>query len=222
MLCFKFCYFCLTCTSVQREIIIGLFPMPTLIDTDLEPCEIPVVKECTPNPIKPRMGGSKELDCLLLNPRFKLKSDSVWRMQRAEDPPLSLLALAAYIRSEGNSVKILDCNIEAPEMEEFEVYFKQQYVDQGIFIRAFGVTTTTLTIYKAFKMAEICKRYYPDSVMIFGGAHASFVPDESLNQKDVDLVVIGEGEYTLNEILDGKDLNEIDGIAYAGDNGFNQ
>lgn len=155
------------------------------------------------------------IDCLFINPPFKFKVDSVWRGQRSEDPPLPLMALAAYVRNFSYSVRIVDCDLVSPSIDDdFEIYFIEEFVSKNVEIRTFGLTTTTLTIYNAFKIAEICKKYYPDSLVVFGGAHASFLPDESIMDKNVDVVVVGEGEYTLKEILDGKPLDLIKGIVF--------
>ena len=100
------------------------------------------------------VGGGEEstiniLDCLLINPPFKFKVDSVWRGQRSEDPPLPLMALAAYIRTKNFTTKILDCDLVTPDIDqEFEAYFVSEFVETGIQIRTFGLTTTTLTIYE--------------------------------------------------------------------------
>ena len=40
------------------------------------------------------------------------------------------------------------------------------------------------------------------------------MPEESINNENVDIVVIGEGELTLEDILSGKEWSEIDGIVY--------
>lgn len=46
------------------------------------------------------------------------------------------------------------------------------------------------------------------------GAHASFIPMESLDKPYVDCVCIGEGEKTLEEVLQNKPFHTIDGLAY--------
>ncbi|MDX2003027.1 MAG: radical SAM protein [Chitinophagales bacterium] len=131
------------------------------------------------------------------------------------DPPLMHLALAAYIRQYGYSVRILDCNAEFHTTdEEFEAYFLTNYVERYAHINVIGISTTTPTINASFRVAAICKKYFPDCVMIFGGAHASFIPDESLDKDFVDVVCIGEGEETLKEVLDGKPYPDIKGLAH--------
>ncbi len=125
------------------------------------------------------------------------------------------MALAGYVRAFDYSVQILDCNAEFETADnEFEAYFVKHYVEKFQEIKVIGFTTTTPSINASFRLAKICKKYYPDCVMIFGGAHASFIPDESLSKPYIDAVCMGEGEETLKEVLDGIPFGDIDGLAY--------
>ena len=160
------------------------------------------------------MPTNTKLDCLLIWPPF-IFPDGFYTGQRALDPPLMHLALAAYIRQYGNSVEILDCNAQFGATDiEFEAYFVSHYVERFEQIRVIGFSTTTPTINACFRISAICKKHYPECKIIFGGAHSSFVPDESLDNPNVDLVCIGEGEETLKELLDGVRYSDIRGLAY--------
>lgn len=162
------------------------------------------------------MADKKEqtLDCLLVCPLFVFP-DGFYVKQRTLDPPLGLMALAAYVRSCNHSVELFDLNYyEAATNEQIEKVFVEKYAERFKHIKVIGFTTTTTTIYAAFRAAEIFKKYFPDTVMIFGGAHASFVPDESLNKPFVDAVCIGEGEDTLVEVIEGRPFHSIEGLAY--------
>ncbi len=157
---------------------------------------------------------TNKLDCLLIWPPF-IFPDGFYTKQRALDPPLMHLALAAYIRQYGYSVKILDCNAEFKTTdEEYEAYFIENYVNKYTAINVIGFSTTTPTINACFRVAAICKKHFPNCKIIFGGAHASFIPDESLDNESVDVVCIGEGEETLKELLDGMPYGDIRGLAY--------
>lgn len=157
-----------------------------------------------------------KLDCLLINPPFVFPN-GFYAGQRALDPPLSLLALAASVRKAGYSVQILDCNAEFRDTDaEFEAHLIEAYVGKFSDIRFIGMTTTTPTINAAFRIADVCKKIFPAAKIILGGAHASFVPDESLDRASVDFVCIGEGEDTLDALLAGKPAAEITGLAYKG------
>tara|TARA_B100000315_G_scaffold257259_1_gene305534 strand:- start:4227 stop:5591 length:1365 start_codon:yes stop_codon:yes gene_type:complete len=66
--------------------------------------------------------------------------------------------------------------------------------------------------------ARIVKKVSKEILIVMGGVHVSFLPTQTLNHPLIDVVVIGEGEITLQELtksLDGdKRLDQIDGIGY--------
>lgn len=125
------------------------------------------------------------------------------------------LALGAYVQQYGYSVQILDCNALFSSADiEFEDYFIKHFVGQYGQIDVIGFSTTTPTVNVSFRLAAICKKHYPSCTIVFGGAHASFVPDDILNNESVDVVCIGEGEETLKELLDGIPHGDIKGLAF--------
>lgn len=155
------------------------------------------------------------LDCLLISPPiFYEDKDNIWKEINSNFPPPGLAYLAGFIRAKGHSVKVIDCNIEAPTVESFRPFFEKNYTQKFSSIRVIGLTAVTCTIKKAYKIAGICKEYYPESLIVFGGVHATFVTDEVINNPLVDLVVVGEGELTLEELLEGKKLDKIRGIVF--------
>src|SRR5579863_3390215 len=117
------------------------------------------------------------LDCLLIFPPF-IFPDGFYTKQRALDPPLMLMALGAYVREAGYSVKILDCNAQFEVTDqEFEDYFLKNYVDKYSQIRVIGFSATTPSVNASYRTAAACKKYYPESIIIFGGDNPSFIPD---------------------------------------------
>ncbi len=157
---------------------------------------------------------SQTLDCLLIYPPFAF-TDGFNFGQRALDVPLGVITLAAYVRECNYSVELIDCNLEFEDTDaEFEAFFKKNYVEKYAAIKVIGITTTTPTINASFRIAKLCKKYYPDCIMALGGAHASFVPDESLDKEYIDCVAMGEGEDTLKELIEGFPFGDIDGLAY--------
>lgn len=158
-----------------------------------------------------------KLDCLFISPSiFYEDKENIWKEINSNFPPPGLAYLAGYVRAKGCSVKVIDCNIEAPSVESFRPFFEANYVRKFDSIKVIGLTAMTCTIKKAYKIAQICKEYYPDSLIVFGGVHATFVTDEVIDNSLVDVVVIGEGELTLGEILEGKKMEEIKGIVFKG------
>lgn len=156
-----------------------------------------------------------KLDCLLVSPPIFYTDDgNIWREINSNFPPLGLADLAGYVRGQGFSVRIIDCNIVSPTVENFRNYFKGQYVSRFSDIRVIGLTALTCTIKKAYKIAAICREYYPRAKIIFGGVHTTFSAPEVIKNPNVDAVIIGEGELTLTEILSNRAYPEIKGLVF--------
>ena len=78
--------------------------------------------------------------------------------------------------------------------------------------RYLGVGVTTPQVNSCLRICEITKKIKPDCITIVGGPHASALPQELLSDKNIDIVVYGEGEITMSEIVEGKPLTDIKGI----------
>lgn len=160
------------------------------------------------------------LDCLLISPpRFYGNAINIWSEIDSNFPPLGLASIAGYVRSLNYSVQMIDSAIVAPTTSLFESYFTDHYVSCYANIRFIGLTATTSTIKKAYRIAQICKNIYPECTIVFGGVHATFLSEEVLSQPFVDIVVAGEGELTMAELLSGQDRQDIKGIVYKSGNG---
>jgi len=98
-----------------------------------------------------KKGFTKQnLDSLLISPPpFYRKSKSIWTEVESNFPPLGLADIAAYVRSKGYGVQIIDCSIVSPSVQAFDKYFKKNYVSLYDSIRFIGFTATTLEIKKA-------------------------------------------------------------------------
>ena len=74
----------------------------------------------------------------------------------------------------------------------------------------------------AKKIADLTKEVDPEILTVVGGPHVTVVPEKFLEEaKNVDVAVIGEGEYTILDIAKSrggtKKLSEVEGIAYHQD-----
>ncbi len=155
------------------------------------------------------------LDCLLISPPIYYKnSQSIWEEVNSNFPPLGLASIAAYLQSKGYSVKIVDCNVEAPSLELFDEYFGENFSKKYETIRWVGITAMTPHIKKAYEIAKIVKETYPLTKTVVGGVHATFLTEEVLKNPLIDFVVKGEGEITLGELISGVNPSEIKGLAY--------
>ena len=157
----------------------------------------------------------EKLDVLLISPPIFYETDrNIWKNVNSNFPPLGLASIAACIRERGYSVKIIDCNIFSPSVDSFGVFFKEKIAKKYSDIKFIGLTAMTPTIKKAYKIAEICKEYFPNATTVFGGVHATFLYEEVIKNKIVDIVILGEGEITFQDIVAGRELAKTEGIVY--------
>jgi len=126
-------------------------------------------------------------------------------------PPLGLAYIGSFVKKHGHAVEIIDtafCKDLFGNIENGISGFKPDFV---------GISATTPQITSALEIAGYIKKRFPTIKTILGGYHASALPEQSMADPNIDIVVCGEGEMTVAEILDGKDLNEIKGICFRRD-----
>jgi radical SAM superfamily enzyme YgiQ (UPF0313 family) len=122
--------------------------------------------------------------------------------------PLGVSYLASSLISHSYECDILDLNTCIPKKrkEIFLTYAKNyDYV---------GFSFLTPAYPAVIELASLCKNFFPNIKIIFGGPHASFTYHEILKHDFVDYVIIGEGEKSLVELVSHKKLRKIPGLAY--------
>ncbi|KPA15095.1 radical SAM domain-containing protein, partial [Candidatus Magnetomorum sp. HK-1] len=77
----------------------------------------------------------------------------------------------------------------------------------------YGVSCTTPDYHHAVEIAKLLKKN-SSGLLILGGIHASVKANDVLSHSFFDICVIGEGEITMADIVNGKPFSEIPGIAY--------
>lgn len=128
-------------------------------------------------------------------------------------PPLGLVALAAVSRAEGYPTTILDASAEALDVDSTAARIREAAPD------VVGITITTIQYDGAASLARRIKEELPQTIVMAGGPHPTAVPEESLRRcPQMDLLILGEGEQTLLEILAAceKDrcFSHIPGVAF--------
>jgi len=145
-------------------------------------------------------------DIVLVYPKtgFDIKGVSI-------DPPLSLLAIASTVIDK-YSVKIIDQRMNDNWQHALinELKFNPLCV---------GITSMTGPQIKyALEATRIVKSVKPDMKVVWGGVHATLLPEQTLAYELIDIIVIGEGEVTFKELVDSlkeqKELKNIRGIAF--------
>ena len=116
-------------------------------------------------------------------------------------PPLGLMSVAAVL--EGHEVEILDLKVD--RLREEALRNKMSCAD------IVGISVLTPSVDSALELCRLAKHY--SCLTVLGGVHPSLVP-QLVEHPVVDIVVRGEGEFSLKEICDGKPLQNIAGISY--------
>ncbi len=116
-------------------------------------------------------------------------------------PPLGLAYIAAVLEKEGHTVEILDGSVGQITTDELAGEIRKRKP------RFVGISAQTPTYYRAIKCAEIIKQVDPTIVVAFGGPHPTALPAETVREKCVDFVIVGEGEYTTRDIVNELEVN---------------
>lgn len=141
--------------------------------------------------------------------------------------PMGLLYLASYLRKYGFAIKIY----ELGQFDPKEAFIEGKKIKFGLsraqiqkLIREekpkiVGITSMFSVYYQdVAEIASLVKIVDPAIQVILGGNHASSYWNHILKNKNIDVVVIGEGEETLLElcqcVLNGRSIDKIRGIAY--------
>lgn len=163
---------------------------------------------------------------MLIQPPYTLPR----KKQKSLVLPMGLCYLAAVLEQDGVEVAILDCFEQGytTEVASGENNVRCGLTDEQIEqrIRDFspdfvGVSILfSLAAKNAYRVCEIAKKVSPDIRVVVGGHHPSFLADRMLREHEcMDYVVLGEGEYTLRDLVrkhvrNDADLSDIDGLVY--------
>jgi len=125
---------------------------------------------------------------------------------------LGLGYLAKVLESRGDKVKILDIGIEG-ESEKKISNFIELFSPNVV-----GITVQTHNYSKALMIAGLVKRLNPKCPVILGGPHPSILTEDTLSEPTVDIVMRGEGDISIVELMDclehGCSLDSIRGISF--------
>jgi anaerobic magnesium-protoporphyrin IX monomethyl ester cyclase len=118
----------------------------------------------------------------------------------ATQPPLGLMYIASYLRAAGHQPKIIEGNAETIKKMQYYHPFARWDVD---FI---GITCMTSMYQEILKIRDHFHQYQPDIPLIFGGVHATILPESLLSEDGdfTDYVVQGEGERAMLSIVNGQ------------------
>jgi anaerobic magnesium-protoporphyrin IX monomethyl ester cyclase len=106
-------------------------------------------------------------------------------------PPLGLAYVAAALEKNGLQTEIYDNYLLERPIEEVKLEVKKRSPT------IVGITCSSLTYERCIEAAKAVKEACPSCRVVVGGPHPSYMPDTMLEHKEIDYVVIGEGEQAM-------------------------
>jgi len=120
-------------------------------------------------------------------------------------PPTDLMYLAGVAELLNFEAKIKDYSLGGDFIKDLEG-FKPDYI---------LINVAMPTFESDLKALKLAKKRFPNVITIAKGAPFLVCAKDTLyNNKYIDIVIVGEAEETLKEILEGKEYNDILGIYY--------
>lgn len=149
----------------------------------------------------------KSKKILLVNPL----QNAFQKGMKSMYPSGALILIGTMCSLQGHNVKLIDMEADGIGVLEFKNIvssFKPEIV---------GITVNTFQTKFAKKVAKVVKEINRNILTVIGGPHPSSVGLEFFKDFPyADVSVIGEGEFTFLEIIEGRNLEEIKGIFYNG------
>ncbi len=106
-------------------------------------------------------------------------------------PPLGLGYLASYLKRAGYDVTVIDGLNEGLRSDEI--------VARCAGADLVGISTLSAYFLETIALAKALKEQ--GHLVVIGGAHASALPDLTLDETGADFVVVGEGELSVLELV---------------------
>lgn len=152
------------------------------------------------------------IDILLINPPAVVFNGEENEHLMYLNPPIGLGYLASAVRKKNYSVDIVDMGAEGKSSADIINIIKNNNV------KVIGITSFVANFNNGLKLAKILKEACKDIIVIMGGIHVSFIPEEAL-KNGIDIVSMFEGEETFVEVIDAiinkEAISDIQGIAYV-------
>ena len=133
-------------------------------------------------------------------------------------PPLGLLYIISFLEKHFDcEIKFIDCAASNSNQEEI--------ADE---VRRFapnivGIQMMTFTAIDAYQTACTVKKVDSEIFVVVGGPHPNIYVKETLSKKEIDCIILGEGEETFTHVVknisEGKGLSGIPHVAYKEDGG---
>jgi anaerobic magnesium-protoporphyrin IX monomethyl ester cyclase len=134
---------------------------------------------------------------------------------RPKLPALGLAYIASVLLKSGHQVRIIE------GMAQF--YPLDEIARISASFDVVGITSNSFLALLSHRLAGAIREKNGKITIVMGGPHATVVPGEVLQDKNIDFVVTGEGEYSFLELVEalsgGGSAGNIPGVAYRKEDG---
>ena len=120
--------------------------------------------------------------------------------------PIGLEYIAASLEDSVDEVNIIDMELEQSSFHSFLDALNPDLV---------AITMSATDHDEGLRIAKIAKE--KGCTTVLGGYHPTAIPDELLSHPQVDLIVRGEGEYTMRELVQKGSFRDVLGLSYKED-----
>src|SRR5215216_4217645 len=136
-------------------------------------------------------------------------------------PPLGLCTLAAWLKSQGHEVRILDLDLEIKGRPDGQATYQSLLANalSDFSPAAAGITSMYNNSLQAERMVQVVKNYDSSIVTIAGGSHFGALGRQALRRiPELDYAIEGEGEQSFSRLLTaletGNSVSEIPRLQY--------
>lgn len=141
---------------------------------------------------------------VLINPPFNIAKENY-----DSSVSVGLLSIASLLDSRGIAVSIID----GARQSDYVECIRQEVPN----CRWVGLSVMTSQVPKALAISQLIKEINPQGLVVWGGTHPTFFPEQTVQHPWVDVVAVGEGEETAFDLTAKQDLADIKGIVYKAD-----
>ena len=120
-------------------------------------------------------------------------------------PPIGLAYIGSILERLGMKAEIIDCLVTKDYRKRIKGYLNNH--------STVGISAGIGNISSALDIASMIRHCFPKTRVIFGGPHSTAIYHKLIPEY-ADIVVLGEGEDTITELMQEGDLSKIKGIAY--------
>ena len=162
----------------------------------------------------------RKTDVVLINPGDKKQVyQELGKELTAIEPPYWITVIASYLRNKGFDVYIIDANAE--NLLPDETASKVNEIDPllaAVIVYGSQPSASTQNMTIAGKICTAIKTKTSAKVAI-GGLHPSALPGRTIEDEDVDFVIVGEGPLTLKSLIEtlrqsNNDYSLVPGLWY--------